>query len=164
VYPSYLLDDALVTLCSFTGTNGEQPYDGLVWGNDGNLYGTTAEGGSHGDGTVFKVTPSGSLTTLVSLNGTNGFYPRSGLLSGTDGNFYGTACIGGTNGGYGTVFKMTPSGTLTTLYMFSSSNGSGENPNPGLTQQQLRHGVQNNFLRIPDGPCFVHGAKWREPD
>ncbi len=142
----------VLTLCSFTGTNGRQPYTGLVQGADGNFYGNEIfEGGSGFEGNVFKMTQSGSLTTLVTFTGNNGAYPRGGLLTGTDGNFYGTTCEGGTNGYYGTVFKMTPSGTLTTLYSFSGSNGSGEYPNPdlhrGTTGGILLHDAAGRSLR-----------------
>jgi len=54
-------------LHSFDGTDGDQPYAGLVQATNGNLYGTTRYGGAHNDGTVFKITPSGTLTTLYSF-------------------------------------------------------------------------------------------------
>ena len=72
-------------------------------------------------GTVFKITPSGALTSLYSFGGPNGSEPIAGLIQGTDGNFYGTTFDGGTNGNYGTVFKITASGVLTTLHRFDST-------------------------------------------
>jgi uncharacterized repeat protein (TIGR03803 family) len=129
----------LTTLVFFNKTNGANPLGRLVQAKDGNFYGTTYAGGTNdyafggsGSGTVFKMTPSGVLTTLVSFNGTNGTYPMAGLVEGNDGNFYGTTQIGGTNGGYGTVFKMTPSGALTTLVSFNNTNGAF--PQGGLIQ------------------------------
>jgi uncharacterized repeat protein (TIGR03803 family) len=118
-------------LHTFTGTGGEgkSPQAGLVEGSDGNFYGTTATGGNFSCGTfgscgtVFKITPSGTLTTLVKFNNTNGSTPRAGLLLANDGNFYGTTSGGGTSG-KGTVFKVDPSGTLTTLVNFNITNGS----------------------------------------
>jgi uncharacterized repeat protein (TIGR03803 family) len=111
----------LTTLHIFDGTDGSAPEAGLVQATDGNFYGTTNQGGANGGGTVFKITPSGTLTTLYnfcSLSGcTDGEAPLAGLVEGKDGNFYGTATQGGANG-YGTVFKITPTGTLTTLYSF----------------------------------------------
>jgi uncharacterized repeat protein (TIGR03803 family) len=73
-----------------------------------------------------------SLTTLVSFNGTNGQWPQAGLTLGNDGDFYGLTYSGGiTNSadpsGMGTLFKVTPSGALTTLVYFNSNNGSGPN-------------------------------------
>ncbi len=82
------------------------------------------------------------FTTLHSFNGSDGAYPLGSLIQGNDGNFYGTSSSGGTdyNGpdqygaanGYGTVFKMTPSGAFTTLVFFNGTNGS--NPTAGLVQ------------------------------
>ncbi len=110
-------------LVSFNLTNGASPEDGLVLGNDGNLYGITTSGGSHGNGTVFKVTPAGVLTTLVSFNNTNGANPFAALVQTGDGNFYGSTGFGGTNLSFGTLFKMTPTGTLTTLFNFHFTDG-----------------------------------------
>jgi uncharacterized repeat protein (TIGR03803 family) len=112
------------------GTNTGDPqgatYPGLVaQGRDGNLYSTTLNGGTHGQGTVFKITPTGTLSVLHSFINTDGFLPHSGLTLGADGNFYGTASNGGTSGN-GTLFKITPSGSLTTLYNFV--------PDPGFPQ------------------------------
>ena len=137
------------TLVSFDGTNGADPYAGLVQGTDGNFYGTTYYGGASGDGTVFKITPAGTLTSLYSFcsetNCTDGASPYAGLIQGTDGNFYGTTYYGGANKdmicsmegyGCGTIFKMTPSGTLTTLYSFCSQTNcaDGYQPTAGLIQ------------------------------
>src|ERR1700719_3387537 len=72
----------LTTLWSFSGDDGAAPYDGLVQGSDGNFYGTAYVGGastncfSDGNGTVVRVSPSGSLTTLHSFTcGTDGSSP-----------------------------------------------------------------------------------------
>ena len=116
----------------------EYPSAALAEGNDGNFYGTTAYGGASAKGTVFEVTPAGVLTTLVSFNGTNGSHPAAGLVQGSDGNFYGTTEYGGTNGNSGTVFQMTPGGTLTTLVSLNGTNGS--HPLAGLVQ-----GSDGNF-------------------
>ena len=62
----------LTNLYSFTGGNdGGWPVTGLVQGSDGNFYGTTYEGGTHGCGTVFKISANGALTTLYSFTGGN---------------------------------------------------------------------------------------------
>jgi uncharacterized repeat protein (TIGR03803 family) len=111
------------TLYSFDFTDGASPLAGLIQATDGSLYGTTGHGGANGDGTVFKITPSGTVTTLYnfcSQSGcTDGSLPEAELIEGTDGSFYGTTYGGGANRA-GTVFQITPSGTLTTLYNFCS--------------------------------------------
>ena len=118
-------DGALTTLYSFgsTPTDGAVPYGGLVQGVDGNFYGTTSESGANSNqvfagGTVFKITPGGALTTLHSFNVSDGAYPVASLVQGSDGNLYGTTAGGEASGTSGTVFKITPGGTLTTLYNF----------------------------------------------
>jgi len=117
----------LTTLVSFNNTNGSSPADGLTAGQDGNFYGTTANGGSHLSGTVFRITPGGVVTTLVSFNGTNGASPQGGLVQDNDGNLYGTTAFGGTtfgtNSSFGTIFKVTTNGALTTLFNFHFIDG-----------------------------------------
>jgi len=101
------------------GTEGCAPQSGLVQGSDGNFYGTTTRGGATDWGTVFKMTPAGTLTTLHSFDcDTEGCSPLAGLIQASDGNFYGTTTYGGPTGG-GAAFKMTPAGDLTTLHPFA---------------------------------------------
>src|SRR5579871_2218755 len=120
----------LTTLYSFCSqsncTDGNTPTAGLAQGSDGNFYGTTAGGGANGGGTVFKITPSGALTTLYSFCSVgvypfceDGLFPQATLVLATDGTFYGTTEGGGASH-VGTVFKISPSGELTTLYSFCS--------------------------------------------
>jgi uncharacterized repeat protein (TIGR03803 family)/YVTN family beta-propeller protein len=116
----------LYSFCSQTGcSDGELPYAGLIQGANGNLYGTTLAGGSDGLGTVFEITPAGQLTTLYSFCSqpgcTDGAEPVAGLVQ-ASGNFYGTTNYLGPNG-FGTVFEITPSGQLTTLYGFGLTDG-----------------------------------------
>lgn len=121
----------VTTLYSFTGGNdGSQPTTSLVQGSDGTLYGTTSFNGAHSCGTIFKITPAGVLTTLYAFSGstTNGCRPNA-LFLGADSNLYGTTSGGGAGSGWGTFFKMTPAGSLTTLYLFgSTSYNDGANP------------------------------------
>ncbi len=125
------LKGIFTTLVNFSTTNGSKPVSGLVQDAYGNFYGTTYEGGLAGYGTIFKVTSSGALTTLVHFTGPNGANPFSKLVLATDGNLYGTTFYGGSGlcqnfgqpDGCGTIFKVTPSGVLTTLVNFDTSTG-----------------------------------------
>ncbi len=142
------LDGTLTLLASFNGTNGISPQAGLVQGTNGDFYGTTIIGGPsfregdpnhQGYGTVFRVTPDGVLTSLVSFNGTNGARPVAALVQGADGNFYGSTHMGGQYDDqaifdYGTLFRVTPGGVLTTLVSFNNSEPSGSDPWGALVQ------------------------------
>jgi uncharacterized repeat protein (TIGR03803 family) len=115
----------LTTLHAFDNTDGSYPYAGLVQGNGGDFYGVTEEGGTNSYGTVFKINPSGKLTTLYSFSGgVDGDTPISTLIQATDGNFYGTASYDGLYPNFGTVFEITRTGELTTLFNFDSKDGS----------------------------------------
>ena len=98
------------SLFSFDGTDGAYPQAGLVQATNGDLYGTTYAGGANGSGwgTVFKITPSGTLTTLHSFDGTDGAFPYAGLVQATDGNFYGTTTQVGANSMMGRSSKSHP--------------------------------------------------------
>jgi uncharacterized repeat protein (TIGR03803 family) len=116
------------TLVNFAWTNGADPLAGLAQGLDGNLYGTTFYGGEFYQyaGTIFKVTPTGSLTTLYSFcaqtNCADGDNPWAGLVLGPDGSFYGTTYFAGASYA-GTIFKITPKETFTSMDSFDSSDG-----------------------------------------
>lgn len=129
-------EGVLTTLVWFNRTNGDSPQAGLVQGNDGNFYGTTAAGGKIGYGTIFRMSESGSLTTLVSLDGltgTNGWWPMAVLTQGKNGELYGTTYQGGTKN-LGTVFRIDPNGDLMTLVSFDGTNGAY--PRGELTQDK----------------------------
>ena len=85
----------LTTLHSFDSTDGANPFAGLFQASDGNFYGTTYNGGANNEGTVFKITPSGTLVWVYSFcsqpNCTDGALPVGGLIQYSDGNLYGTA-------------------------------------------------------------------------
>jgi uncharacterized repeat protein (TIGR03803 family) len=112
------------TLWSFSDSiiSGEIPYCPLAQGNDGYLYGTTLDGGSDGDGAIFKCSTNGVLTTILSFDSDNGEAPYAGLFLGKDGYFYGTSFLGGTYGD-GEIFRVTPAGGLTVLQSFNGNNG-----------------------------------------
>jgi uncharacterized repeat protein (TIGR03803 family) len=120
-------------------TGGAEPYAALIIGPDGNFYGTTYYGGSNGGGTIFKITPAGELTTLHELGSStnlsdNGAHPEFRLTLGPDGNFYGTTINGGSGNGFGTLFRMTPDGSFTTLHTF------GPDPLGGMTPTTVSFG------------------------
>jgi uncharacterized repeat protein (TIGR03803 family) len=123
----------LTILYSFDDTNNfADPTYGLTVGNDGNFYGTFAPSGYPGG--VFKITPAGVVTVLHTFTGNpDGAEPASGVILGKDSNFYGDT-VGGGAYGYGTLFKMTPSGTLKILYSFNSSTDYATNPTAPLFQ------------------------------
>ncbi len=160
------LQGSLAVLHSFCAngcSDGASPASALVQANDGNFYGTTGGGGafciaSGGCGTIFKITPQGSLTTLHSFNGADGNEPYAGLVQGIDGNFYGATYQGGAYctpfGGCGTVYKVTPLGVLTTLHSFSGPDGNG--PAAGLVQ-----GADGNFYGTTTmgGPSCSRGSQ-----
>ena len=137
----------LTTLHSFTGPDGSFPSAGLVQATNGYVYGTTLSGGANcapsGCGTVFKISPTGTLTTLYSFCAqsgcADGAYPQAGLIQATDGNLYGTTSSGGAYCapyGCGTIFRISLSGTLKTLYSFCPETGcpDGDYPLAGLYQ------------------------------
>jgi uncharacterized repeat protein (TIGR03803 family) len=124
----------LTTQYSFRGrpADGAEPLGGLITDAAGNLYGTTiGGGGGNGNGTVFKLTPSGTETVLHSFTGDDGAGPGSALIADAAGNLYGTTTNGGSPS-YGTVFKLTlnPDGTYThsILHNFTGSPSDGSAP------------------------------------
>jgi len=158
-------------LHSFVGSDGANP-TGLAFGLDTNLYGVTSYGGSNtttvdtnhdvGFGTIYKITTNGLLTTLYSFgavvnaagNALDGASPNT-LIQGTDGNFYGTTTYGGSNttvvdsrgdAGYGTVFRITTNGVLTSLYSFGAVTNSKGTPLDGANPAgPLAQGPDGNF-------------------
>lgn len=142
---------------------GGYPLSGLVEGADGNFYGTTRAGGGTGyDGTIYRVSPSGSFQTLVRLKKgtTNGDKPAGGLIRGSDGNFYGTTRFGGditiSPHGYGTIFKMTPGGALTTIARFNKDKN-GAYPDGRL----FRDANGNLFGMAAEGGTNGYGTVFR---
>ncbi len=115
---------AITDTVNYTNSDGVEPNGGMVQGSDGNFYGTTISGGL-GNGTVFSITPDGMFTSLHNFAISNytttlegeGRTPTSGLTQGSDGRLYGETYSSGANNG--TIFAITPSGVLTTLYRCS---------------------------------------------
>jgi uncharacterized repeat protein (TIGR03803 family) len=125
---------ALTILYSFCArpqcSDGNDPLAVLVEAANGNFYGTTWRGGTYGVGTVFEITPEGSLTTLHSFVQCSnspcqdGNMPTSALIQATDGNFYGTTDRGGAYN-HGTLFQITPGGREKVLHSFGSAGHVG---------------------------------------
>jgi uncharacterized repeat protein (TIGR03803 family) len=156
----------LTTLHSFCSqsscADGRDSAGSLVQGANGNLYGTTREGGnvggingcadSNGCGTVFEVTAAGNLTTIYSFCSqpgcSDGVNPTGALVLGNDGNLYGTTFFGGSfasaecDFGCGTVFKISSTAKLTTLYEFCSQPGCSDGIGPSAA---LVLGAEGNF-------------------
>jgi uncharacterized repeat protein (TIGR03803 family) len=176
--------DTLTTIynfCSQPGcADGKGPVGSLIQTPDGSLYGTTVGGGANasncpisiGCGTLFKISPSGTLTTLYSFcartNCVDGAAPFAALLQGMDGNFYGTTGYGGTGTGgtclslsCGTAFKITPQGTLSTLYNFCSQTNCGDGSDPMAPMVQ---GTDGNFYGTTSsggGPIPASGTVFK---
>jgi len=126
----------IYSFCPHSGcADGQAATGGLLLGKNGEFYGVTSGGGANGDGTVFEVTPGGKLTTLHSFDGADGISPTGPLIQAANGRFYGTTALGGTSG-YGTFFEITEKGELTTLYSFCVQPGcmDGEYPVGSLVQ------------------------------
>jgi uncharacterized repeat protein (TIGR03803 family) len=157
------------SLVSFDKTDGANPYTGLVQGRDGNYYGMTTNGGINspacygaGCGTIFKITPAGTLTTIYSFctvkychDGASPYL--SSLILATDGNFYGTTTYGGSGRdkicahglptGCGTVFKLSSAGALTTLYNFCTQRFCPDGDTPTV----LIQATNGNFYGTTQG-------------
>lgn len=116
-----------------TATGGSPFQCGLVMANDGNFYGIAEQGGTSGDGTIFKCTPAGVITVLVNFNGAaNGKLPRADLIQATDGNLYGVT-YGGGKYGDGVIFKCSLAGVFDTLASFNGAI-TGQWPRGSLLQ------------------------------
>jgi uncharacterized repeat protein (TIGR03803 family) len=130
--------------CSLTScADGSYPHGGVTLGFDGNFYGTTQGGGSHAAGTVFKVTPTGTLTTLWNFaNSTDDSAPIYTTALGQNGNMYGVSAeqYVGQNGAF---FQVSASGVFKVLRDFNYTNGT----NPNLPTQ----GTDGSFYGSAQG-------------
>ncbi len=124
----------LTTLYSFAGSaDGSDPTTEMILDASGNIYGLAGSLGPNGNGTVFELTPAGTLTTLHAFDGTDGEEPSTPLIRNAEGSFYGT-CLNGGPGftgsltGNGNIFRLSATGVLTDLHDFTNANGEGSNP------------------------------------
>jgi len=151
----------LYNFCTGSCFDGAGP-NGMIQAADGNFYGTTYGGGGFGTdspcypltggGTFFQLSPLGTLTTLATFCQPNGFFPSSAPVQAADGNFYGTTFFGGSyvgadENGLGTVYQMTPTGSITTLYSFCLLLECLD----GLEPDSLILGTDGNFYGITGG-------------
>jgi uncharacterized repeat protein (TIGR03803 family) len=151
-------------------TDGSFPFTGLTLANDGNFYGVTAEGGNngvncgltgYGCGTVFRITPGGSLTTLHTFctqsSCMDGAIPQGQMIQAKDGDLYGTADVGGVlqfgGNGQGTVFKISLGGKLKTVYAFCPTDNctDGIGPESGVIQAADGTFYGTALIGGPDG-------------
>lgn len=155
-------------LASFAGSDGENPEGTLIVGADGNLYGTTLQGGTDNRGTIFRVTTAGSVSTVYSFPALGSFNarglatneiganPRAGLFLAADGNYYGTAYQGGANG-YGTVYRMTPGGAVSVVHAFTGAPFGSGFPLSSVTQDANG----NLYGTTESGGYLNQGTAWR---
>ena len=153
---------AYTPLYNFTaGADGRYPQAGLIRDEQSNLYGTTAGGGTFGVGTVYKIDTAGNHTVLYSFSGgADGLSPWSSLARDAAGNLYGTTSGGiydGSGKGFGTVFKLDTSGTLTTLYAFNGGSDGQWPQSPLLLDAAGNlYGTANGVTF--DGACGILGC------
>lgn len=148
-------------LYSFTGKKnaGAYPWAGLIANKKGNLYGTTVDGGTAGDGLIFELTATGAFKVRHNFAGAgagDGAHPYAGLLAGANGDFYGTTAYGGT-AGLGAVYKVASNGTVTVLYSFTDGSDGG-GPTGGLIADSagnLYGGAQAGGNFTCNGGCGV---------
>ena len=143
-------------LHTFTGGDGYQPYAGLVRDSAGNLYGTTAGGGTYGAGVVFQLDATGAETVLYSFTGgADGATPVADVKRDSAGNLYGTTAGGGTYGA-GVVFQLDATGAYTVRYTFTGG-ADGANPYARL----VRDSAGNLYGTTVNGGAYGYGVVFK---
>ena len=146
---------AFTLLRSLDAADGAGPQGSLMLSRDGNFYGMTYWGGRYGGGTVFRMNPTGAFTVLKDFGQyySDGSGPMGDLVEGRDGTFYGTTSRGGSRD-FGTVFKISPTGTFTPLEGFGTHFSTGMHPRGNLVQ-----GLDGDFYGIaPTGGRDYYGG------
>jgi len=152
---------ALTVLHTFVGADGALP-TGLMQAKDGTFYGTTRAGGTgrgspfietNGVGLAFKTTVSGAFTALHSFTGaSDGCFPSGGLVQAADGNFYGTTSFCGSLPFAGTMYRMAPTGEVTTIHEFGPT---GFRPSPLLLASDGKLYGATEGAEFGSGSLFV---------
>jgi uncharacterized repeat protein (TIGR03803 family) len=144
-------DQELTVLHTFRGgTDGSSPQPGLLLDAEGNLYGTTFQGGKSERGVVFKISAKGRYTVLHRFTQKQGKNPNGALVSDSAGDFYGTTQLGGGHD-LGSVYQLTPDGGLNVLHSFRGLKD-GAFPLAGLIHDEAGHlfgTTVRNFLIQP---------------
>jgi uncharacterized repeat protein (TIGR03803 family) len=156
------------------GSDGSQPYGGLIFDSAGNLYGTTFQGGASGAGTVYKLTPGKGGTWTESViysfaDGADGMGPQSDLNFDLAGNLFGTTTGGGSPGN-GIVFQLTPGKngvwTETVLHRFVTSEGTSPRAAVIFDKSGSLYGTLANDGTFGAGAVFrlkpTSGSSWKE--
>ena len=130
--------NAILNIASFSDATGDIPAGGVTLDSNGDIFGTTQNGGPGGYGTVYEIVNDGShtITNLASFDNTNGADPYAGVTLDSSGNLYGTTLYGGDVNGDGTVYEIAAgSNVITTLASFNMTDGA--NPYSGVTLDGL---------------------------
>jgi len=159
-------ESVIYNFCSQGGSNctdGSQPSTSLIQASDGNFYGITAAGGSTANGTVFRLTPTGTLTTIHNFCSAAGCSDGSipqGLIEGGDGKLYGVTARGGANvaqcagTGCGTIFTITLGGEFEVLYSFCSQVAAGNCLDGMFPDAGVIQGSDGNYYGITQENVF----------
>ncbi|MEY2498839.1 MAG: hypothetical protein QOD12_2395 [Verrucomicrobiota bacterium] len=145
-YSDYVfrLNPAGVSSVIYSFAASDFPAEDLVRAADGNLYGTTSNGGSHNLGEIYRIGLDGTRTDIAEFNGLNGRNPYTQLTAGPDGNLYGAAA-GGLDG-HGIIYRVTTAGEITSLASLTEATAGGvvgslaigaDNSLYGLTSDQV---------------------------
>ena len=146
------------------GTDGAFPEGGVIADANGNLYGTTLNGGPNDGGTVFELSPNADGTwtkqEIFSFNFTDGGLPFGGLISDSQGNLYGESFIGGTFG-YGEVFELSPgsNGTWTENVIYSFAGGT--DARAPLSETLTLDASGNLYSATENGGTYGDGAVFK---